>query len=117
MDGMVNGWPPRLHRGSGEFDSPTVYMNVEEQRLFSSTVFQLTTYIWDIVVRARRGYADSVDFERGDLFAANLTLMMNWYKESKYTFLPETTCWLANEVVVTLRDTEGDHSKQLTFKS
>lgn len=85
-------------------------MTVEEQRLFSSTVFQLSTYIWDIVVRARQGYADSVDFGRGDLFAANLQLLMTWYKEQNLCFLPETTEWLAHEVIVTLRDIEGAES-------
>lgn len=90
-------------------------MKVEEQRLFSSTVFQLSTYIWDIVVRARRGYANEVDFRRGDLFAANLQLLVSWYKEKGHTFMPETTEWLANEVMVTLRDTEKALSDGLTF--
>jgi hypothetical protein len=75
--------------------------------LFSSTVFALTTYIWDIVVRARQGYAAKPDFERGDLFSANLNLLLNWYTESGLTFLPETTCWLAHEVIVTLSDIEA----------
>jgi hypothetical protein len=82
-------------------------MSVDEQRLFSSTIFALSTYIWDIVVRARQGFAAPPDFERGDLFAANLTLLLNWYKECGFVFLPETTCWLAEEVMVTLRDIEA----------
>jgi hypothetical protein len=82
-------------------------MNVDEQRLFSSTVFALTHYIWDIVVRARQGYAVGVDFERGNLFAANLNLLLDWYAECGFTFLPETTTWLAHEVVVTLSDIEA----------
>lgn len=90
-------------------------MTVDEQRLFSSTVFQLSTYIWDIVVRARQGYANAVDFERGELFAANLQLLLDWYDEQGLSFLPETTSWLAHEVTVTLSDMEATLGQPLTF--
>lgn len=90
--------------------NPTVAtMNVDEQRLFSSTVFALTSYIWDIVVRARQGFAAPTDFQRGDLFAANLNLLLDWYTETDLRFLPETTMWLAHEVIVTLSDIEVSH--------
>lgn len=85
-------------------------MNMNEQRLFSSTVFQLSTYIWDIVVRARQGYANDVDFERGFLLAANLNLLLSWYQEQGLSFLPATTIWMCHEIVTTLSDMKESYS-------
>lgn len=79
-------------------------MTKDQEQVLCNAVSELIKFTWDILYGTIGGVTNDVDELRARTLGKELSLLVDSYENNNETCLPETTLWLAKEVIQAVED-------------